>query len=48
MKRINKVPSGVSQKVYMVNKYKIALNRGDEKMPVEANGLTTIARGYLA
>ena len=32
--------------VYTVNKHKIALNRGDDKRVVQANGITTLARGY--
>ena len=34
--------------VYMVNKYQIALNRGDDKRLVQADGITTLARGYIA
>ena len=34
--------------VYTVNKYKIALNRDDEKMLVQADRITTLARGYVA
>ena len=34
--------------VYTVNKYKIALNRGDDKRIVQADGITTLARGYAA
>ena len=34
--------------VYTVNKYKIALNRDDDKRIVQADGITTLARGYLA
>ena len=31
---------------YTVNKYKIALNRDDDKRIVQADGITTLARGY--
>ena len=31
-----------------VNKNKIALNRDDDKRIVQANGITTLARGYTA
>ena len=34
--------------VYMVNKHKIALNRDDDKRLVQADGITTLARGYVA
>ena len=34
--------------VYMVNKHKIALNREDDKRLVQADGRTTLARGYVA
>ena len=34
--------------VHIVNKYKIALNRDDDKRLVQANGTTTLARGYVA
>ena len=33
--------------VYMVNKFKIALNRDDDKRLVQANEITTLARGYV-
>ena len=33
--------------VYTVNKYKIALNRDDDKRLVQADGITTLARGYI-
>ena len=33
--------------VYTVNKYKIALNRDDDKRLV-VDGITTLARGYIA
>ena len=36
------------QEVYTVNKYKIALNRDDDKRLVQADGITTLARGYGA
>ena len=34
--------------VYTVNKYKIALDRDDDKRVVQADGITTLARGYVA
>ena len=34
--------------VYTVIKYKIALNRDDDKRVVQADGITTLARGYVA
>ena len=34
--------------VYTVNKHKIALNRDDDKRLVQADGITTLARGYVA
>ena len=34
--------------VYTVNKHKIALNREDDKRLVQADGITTLARGYVA
>ena len=34
--------------VYIVNKHKIALNRDYDKRVLQANGITTLARGYLA
>ena len=34
--------------VYTVNKYKIALNRDADKRVVQADGITTLARGYVA
>ena len=34
--------------VYTVNKYKIALNRDDDKRIVQADRTTTLARGYIA
>ena len=34
--------------VYTVNKYKIALDRDDDKRIVVADGITTLARGYVA
>ena len=33
---------------YTVNKYKIALNRDDDKRVVQVDGITTLARGYVA
>ena len=34
--------------VYIVNKHKIALNRDDDKRVLQAYGITTLARGYVA
>ena len=34
--------------VYTVNKHKIALNRDDDKRVAQADGITTLARGYVA
>ena len=34
--------------VYTINKHKIALNRDDDKRIVQADGITTLARGYTA
>ena len=34
--------------VYTVNKYKIALNRDDDKSIVQADGITTLAMAYVA
>ena len=34
--------------VYTVNKHKIALNTGDDKRLVQANGITTLASGQVA
>ena len=34
--------------VYTVNKHKIALNRDDDKRIVQVDGITTLARGYVA
>ena len=34
--------------VYAVNKHKIALNRDDDKRIVQADGTTTLARGFIA
>ena len=34
--------------VYTINKRKIALNRDDDKRLVQADGKTTLARGYAA
>ena len=33
--------------VYTINKHKIALNRDDGKKLVQADGITTLARGYV-
>ena len=32
---------------YKVNKHKIALNRDDDKRLVQADGITTLAKGYV-
>ena len=37
-----------NHKVYTVNKYKIALKRDDDKRLVHADGITALARGYVA
>ena len=37
-----------NHKVYTVNKYKIAVNRDDDRSLVQADGITTLARGYVA
>ena len=34
--------------VCTVKKHKIALNRDDDKMVVQVDGITTLARGYVA
>ena len=34
--------------MYTVNKHKIALNRDDDKRLVQADGITTLARGHVA
>ena len=34
-------------KVYTVNRHKIALNRDDDKRLIQADGVTTLARGYI-
>ena len=34
--------------VYTVNKHKIALNRDDDKRIVQTDGITTLARSYVA
>ena len=34
--------------VYTVNKNKIALNRDDDKRPVQADGMATLTREYVA
>ena len=36
------------RKIYTVNKHKIALNRDDDKRLVQADGITTLTRGYVA
>ena len=35
-------------KVHTVDKHKIALNRDDDKKLVQTDGITTLARGYVA
>ena len=37
-----------NHEVYTVNKHKIALNRDDDKRILQADGIATIARGYVA
>ena len=34
--------------IYTVNKYKIALNRDADKRVVQADGITTLTRVYVA
>ena len=34
--------------VYTVNKHKITLNRDDDKRIMQADGITILARGYVA
>ena len=34
--------------LYTVNKYRIALNRDDDKRLVQGDGIATLARGYVA
>ena len=34
--------------IYIVNKYKIDLNRDDDQGIVQPDGKTTLARGYVA
>ena len=34
--------------VFTVNKCKIALNREDDKRIIQSDGITTLARGYMA
>ena len=36
------------REVYTANKHKIALNRDNDKRVVQADGVTTLARGYVA
>ena len=38
----------LKHEVHTVNRHKIALNRDDDKRLVQANGITTLARGYVA
>ena len=35
-------------KIYTVNKHNIALNRDDDNRILQADGITTLARGYIA
>ena len=35
-------------KLHTINKHKIALNRGNDKRFVQADAITTLARGYVA
>ena len=37
-----------THKVYTIKRYKIALNRDNDKRIVQTNGITTSARGYVA
>ena len=37
-----------NHEVYTVNKHKIPLNRDNDNRLVQADGITTLARGYLA
>ena len=37
-----------NHEVYTVNKHKIDLNRDDDKRILQADGIATIARGYVA
>ena len=37
-----------NHKVYTVSKHKIALNRDDDKRLVQADGITALARGFVA
>ena len=37
-----------NHEVYTTNKHKIALNRDDDNRVVQADGITRLARGYLA
>ena len=34
--------------VYTINQYKITLSTGDDKRNVQADGITTMARGHVA
>ena len=34
--------------IYTVNKHKIALSRDDDKRIVQADGITTLARGHVS
>ena len=38
----------LENKVYMINKHKIALNRDDDRRLVQVDGITTLGRGYVA
>ena len=37
-----------NHEMYTVNKYKTALNRDNDKRLVQADGIKTLARGYVA
>ena len=37
-----------NHELYTANKHKISLNRDDEKRLVQADAITTLARGYEA
>ena len=38
----------IKHEVYTVNKYKIVLNRDDNKRLVQGDGITTLVRGHVA